>query len=168
MPHKHQAFLDEFKISIDNMVPLTPPELLEEAKKLHAELSSSEETNEKQIHQALSLIGRKEYPYRKAYVELCAGDEENRLQEAVFERLDDEVKKKIQNMTKHGVILEEYVKSSLFEEQLDPDERYQVEQAILLADEVLEHQCDDRAKKRKESYDELVKKHQGEVDRLQR
>ena len=76
MPHKHQAFLDEFKISIDNMVPLTPPELLEEAKKLHAELSSSEETNEKQIHQALSLIGRKEYPYRKAYVELCAGDEE--------------------------------------------------------------------------------------------
>ena len=67
----------------------------------------------------------------------------------MFERLDDEVKKKIQNMTKHGVILEEYVKSSLFEEQLDPDERYQVEQAILLADEVLEHQCDDRAKKGK-------------------
>lgn len=167
MSHPHQSFLDEFAIAIKRMVPLTPKEVIEEAKKLHLELSENEESTEKQIHQALSVIGRKEYPYRKAYEELCAGDEEQRLQSAVFERLDEAVLKKVQEMTKHGVVLEEYVASSLFEEQLEGDERYQVEQAILLADEVLDNQCDDRAHKRKTDYEELVKSHKEKSDELQ-
>ena len=149
------------------MVPLTPKEVVDEAKALHAELLANEDATEKQIHQALSVIGRKEYPYRKAYDELCAGDEEQRLQAAVFDRLEDDVKKKIQEMTSHGVILEEYVASPLFEEQLEGDERYQVEQAILLADEVLDNQCDDRAHKRKTDYETLVKKHTEEAEKLQ-
>lgn len=167
MPHSHQSFLDEFKIAIDKLVPLTPAEIKDEAKKLHKELSENEASTEKQIHQALSLIGRKEYPYRKAYDELCAGDEEQRLQKAVFERLDEKLIKKIQEMTSHGVILEEYVKSDFFEEQLTGEERYQIEKAILLADEVLDNQCGERAKKRKETYEQLVENWKKESDRLQ-
>lgn len=167
MPHPHQSFLDEFKISIDKLVPLTPKEVIDEAWKLHQELLADENATEKQIHQALSLVGRKEFPYRKAYEELCAGDEEQRLQKLVFERLDEKLAKKIQEMTQHGVILDEYVKSDLFEEQLDGDERYQVQQAILLADDVLDNQCDDRAKKRAEDYQKLVDKWTQEAARLQ-
>ena len=62
MPHPHQSFLDEFNISIKHLVPLTPDEITEEAKALHKELSADEGASEKSIHQALSLIGRKEYP----------------------------------------------------------------------------------------------------------
>ncbi|PIQ67864.1 hypothetical protein COY25_01495 [Candidatus Uhrbacteria bacterium CG_4_10_14_0_2_um_filter_41_7] len=167
MPHPHQSFLDEFKIAISHMVPLTPPEIIVEANQLHDELLADEEASEKKIHQAMSIIGRKEYPYRKAFEELCAGDEEQRLQEAVFERLDEDVKKKVMEMTSHGVILEDYVASPLFEEQLEGDERFQVEQAIMLADEVLDNQCDDRAHKRKIAYEDLVKKHTDDANRLQ-
>ena len=173
MSHPHQSFLDEFAIAIKHLVPLTPQETIDEAKTLHEELSNNPETTEKQIHQALSLVGRKEFPYRKAYIELCQGDEEQRLQKVVFERLEDDVRKKVEEMTKHGVVLEEYVKSALFEEQLESDERYQLEQAILLADEVLDNQCEQRAEKRKIDYEGLVKKSteyatklQGRIDQL--
>jgi hypothetical protein len=167
MPHPHQAYLNEFKISVDKMVPLTPPEVMKEAKDLYDQLLADESTTNKAIHQALTLVGRKEIPYRKAYQELCAGDEEKRLQACVFERLDADVRKKIEEMTNHGVILEEYVKSDLFEEQLSGEDRYSVEQAILLADDVLDHQCDERAHKRKKKYDDLVMQWQKEVARLQ-
>ena len=122
---------------------------------------------EKQIHQALTLIGRQEFPYRKSYEELCAGDEEQRLQKLVFERLDETVKKKLQAMTKHGVILEEYVASPLFEEQLSGHERYQVENAILLVDDELNNQCDERAHKRQKTYEDLVARWTAEAARLQ-
>ena len=167
MSHPHQSFLDEFQIAIDKMVPLTPPEFVEEAKKLHAELSAEEGTSEKQIHQALSVIGRKEFPYRKAYHEICAGDEEQRLQVAVFERLEDDLKKKVEELTKHGVALDHLVESKLFEEQFEGTERYQIEQAILMSEEVIDSQCDDRAKNRNAQFGDLVEKWKTEVDRLQ-
>lgn len=167
MPHPHQSFLDEFNISIKHLVPLTPDKIVVEAKSIHKELSEDEKATEKQIHQALSLVGKKEYPYRKAYTELCQGDEEQRLQKEVFERIDPSIAKKILEMTRHGVMLEEYMRSDLFEEQLEPDERYQLEQAILLADEVLDNQCEQRAENRKVAYEDLVKVHKERADLLQ-
>ncbi|MBT4857063.1 hypothetical protein HON52_02645 [Candidatus Uhrbacteria bacterium] len=167
MNHPHQSYLDQFKFAVDKLVPLTPPEIIEEAKKLHQELSDSVDTTSKQIHQALTLIGRKELPYRKAYEELCAGDEEQRLQTAVFDRLEDSVKRKVQEMTKHGVILEDYIKSPLFEDQLTADERYQVTQAILLCDDILDNQCDERAHSREKKYEDLVEHWTSEAARLQ-
>lgn len=167
MNHPYQAYLDEFAISIKKLVPLTPPEIIKEAQKYHRELSEDINATDRQIHQALTLIGLKEFPYRKAYEELCAGDEEQRLQKLVFERLDENVRQKLENMTKHGVILEDYVCSPFFEEQLTPEERFQVEQAILLADDVLDSQCDERVHKRKKTYEELVERWTNEATRLQ-
>ncbi|MFH1712500.1 MAG: hypothetical protein ABH846_04685 [Patescibacteria group bacterium] len=167
MPHPHQSYLDEFKIAIEKLVPLVSPEMVKEANELHAELSANEEATEKQIHQALSLVGRKEYPYRKAYMELCAGDEEQRLRKVVYERLDPKVKEKVDEIIRHGVMLEDLVKSKLFTEGFDGDERYQIQQAILLADEVLDKQCDERAHSKQKQYDELVSNWTNEAARLQ-
>lgn len=166
MTHPHQSFLDEFKISIDKLVPLTPPEITEEALKLHKELSENMDATAKQIHQALSLIGRKEYPYRKAYNELCAGDEEQRLQELVFDRIDENVKKKVHSVTQHGVMLDDFISSDMFE-ALEPEERLQIEQAILLAEDTLDHQCDERAHKKQQQYETLVENWAQESARLQ-
>ncbi len=165
--HPHQHFLDEFKIAIEKLVPLTPSEIVEEAKKLHAELEVNPVASEEMIRQALRAIGRKEYPYRKAFQELCESDEEQRLQAAVFDRLDPEVAKKVKEVTAHGVILEDYVASPAFEEQLTAEERYQVTQAILIVDEILENQCDDRATARKQNYLDLVAKYENEARALE-
>jgi len=167
MKHPHQAFLDEYKISIDKLVPLTPSEIKAEALKFHKELSEDVNSTSKQIHQALSLTGRKEYPYRKAYDELCAGDEEQRLQELVFDRIDEDVKKKVHAVTQHGVMIDDYISSDMFEEQLTPQERLQIEQAVLLAEDTLDHQCDERAHKKQLQYDTLVENQKLESSRLQ-
>jgi hypothetical protein len=167
MTHPHQSYLDEFKISIDKLVPLTPLEIKDEANKILKDLSNDVNADEKQIHQALTLIGRKEFPYRKAYQELCAGDEEQRLQKLVFERIDESVKSKITAVTEHGVMIDDFVASDMFEEQLTPQERLQVEQAILLAEDTLDHQCDERAHKRHAQYEDLVDRWTKEAARLQ-
>ena len=167
MAHPHESYLKEFEIAINKLVPLTPKEVIEEARSLHKELLENEAVTEKQIHQALTLVGRKEFPYRKAYHELCASDEEKRLQELVFERIDEDLAEQIKEMTSHGVILEDYIKSDLFEKELSAEQRYQVEQAILLADDVLNNQCDERANTRQAQYKDLVAKWQKEAERLQ-
>ncbi len=168
MTHPHQSFLDELKIAIKELVPLTPEEFIEEANKIYKELQYNPDTTEKQIHQALSLIGRKEYPYRKAYEALCESDEEKRLQVIVFERIEDQLKKKVQEITKNGVMLDDYIDSKLFEEQLTAEERHQIQQAVLAADDILDHQCCERAEKRHIDYHELVKKYQNKVQILQK
>ena len=167
MSHPHQYLLQEYKISIDKLVPLTPPEIAEEAKKLYEELSANEAASEKQIRQALVLIGRKEYPYRKAYIELCAKDEEKRLQEEVLKRLEGPILEKVQKMVDSGVHIQDYVNSKLFERDLEATERYQVEQAILLAHDVLNKQCDERAKERQQNFEELVDRWKKEEEKLQ-
>ncbi|MDP2631191.1 MAG: hypothetical protein Q8P30_00290 [Candidatus Uhrbacteria bacterium] len=167
MTHPHESFLNEFKFAIDHMVPLTPPEIIEKANKLYSDLLADEDATEKQIHQALSLIGREEFPYRKAYHALCEGDEEKRLQDAVFERLDASVRKKAEEVTKHGVLLDDLIGSRMFEEQFKPEEKLQIEQAILLSEDVVDNQCDDRARKRQEQYVDLVDNWTKEATRLQ-
>ncbi|MFZ2681801.1 MAG: hypothetical protein WAZ14_01780 [Patescibacteria group bacterium] len=167
MSHPFEYLLQEFKISIDKLVPLTPPEVIEEAQQLYTELSQSEAVTEKQIKQALVLVGRKEYPYRKAYLELCAQDEEQRLQAEVLGKLEGEIASKVKHMTDSGVHVMDYVNSKLFERDLQPTERYQVEQAILAAHDVLNKQCDERAKERQQNFESLVTRWRAEEERLQ-
>jgi len=167
MPHPHEYLLQEYKISIDKLVPLTPAEIVGEAQRLYDELAAYSSVTEKQIHQALVLIGRKEYPYRKAYLELCAGDEEQRLQAEILKRLEGPIADKVKLMTESGVHVIDYVNSKLFERDLEATERYQVEQAILLAHDVLNKQCDERAKERQQNFDELVARWKAEEERLQ-
>lgn len=168
MSHPHAAFLQEFQIAIDKMTHYVPAELHASAQAKHDELLANENVTEKEIHDALTNFGRQEYPLRKAYHDLCAGDEEQRLQSLVLERLDEAVKNKVLDHIKHGVLIDDYVKSSLFEEELTPEERLQIENAVLLAEDVLNSQCDERASKRKEQFVDLVKKWEGERDRLQK
>lgn len=168
MPHPHAAFLQEFQIAIDKMTHYVPAELLSAAQAKHDELLANESITEKEIHEVFSDFGRQEYPFRKAYHDLCAGDEEQRLQSLVLERLDEAVKNKVLDHIKHGVLIDDYVKSSFFEEELTPEERLQIENAVLLAEDVLNSQCDERASKRKEQFVDLVKKWADERDRLQK
>jgi hypothetical protein len=167
MSHPHEYLLQEYKLSVDKLVPLTPPAIVEEAQRLYTELSADQAATERQIRQALILIGRKEYPYRKAYLELCATDEEQRLQAEVLQRLDGPVKDKLEQMVASHVHVLDYVNSKLFEKDLEATDRYRVEQAILAAHDVLNKQCDDRARERQQNFEELVSRWQAKAENLQ-
>ncbi|MBP9827577.1 hypothetical protein KBC55_00285 [Patescibacteria group bacterium] len=167
MAHPYQYLLQEYEISIKKLVPLTPPDVIGEAQKLFEDFQRNENVTERQIRQALVHIGKKEYAYRKAYEELCATDEEKRLQSAVIGRLEPAVQVKLQPLFDNGVHVLDYVNSRLFEEQLSSDERYHVEQAILIAHDELKKQCSDRAAERKESYEQLVAKWRAKQNEIQ-
>lgn len=167
MSHPHQAFLDELKIAIDKFVPLTPESVVSEAKAVYERLAAEPETDVAEIHAALVDIGRKEYPYRKAYHDLCDTDEEKRLRELVLPRLDEPVKKVLEEAFSYNILLDDFVRSEMFEDKLDGDQRYQVTNAILLSEEQLENQCDDRAHERQQQFETLVAKRKEEVKQLQ-
>jgi hypothetical protein len=167
MSHPHEYLLNEYKLSLEKLVPLTPTEVVVEANQIYNDLMANESATERQIIQALIHIGKKEFPYRKAYLELCASDEEKRLEEAAFEKLDAELSAKIKKVTDNGVHLTDYVKSKLFESELSGDERLRVENAINDAHDVVGKQCDERAQERKQNFDELVDHWKKEQERIQ-
>ncbi|MFA6017772.1 MAG: hypothetical protein WCT28_03950 [Patescibacteria group bacterium] len=155
MAHQQEEIFQEFRNAIERLVPLTPKEVIDEAKKLAEGLESNEASTPEQIRQALVYIGRKEFPYRKAYLELCAGDEEARLQEIVLHKLDDATKALLEPVTKYGVHILDFVKSSQFEEFSD-DAKVAIDNAIRVAHDLVNRQCDERAASRAESYKTLV------------
>lgn len=166
MLHPQQEILDQFKNSIEKLVPLTPPEIIEEARTIVSELESDNNTTVEQIRQAFVLFGKKEYPYRKAYEALCAGDEEQRLQEIVLERVDDGTKALMEAVTKYGVHILDFVSSSQFEE-LPSDAQIKIDNALREAHDVLNKQCDERAMKRQDDFQALVKQWTKEANEVQ-
>ncbi len=156
MSHPHAELLQDFRHALDRLVPLAPTVVIDEARQLAADLESNESSTPEQIRQALIYIGRKEFPYRKAYQELCAGDEDARLQELVLAKLDDDVKAKMESVAKYGVHILDFVKSSQFATELTSEEQSVIDREILAAHEILNKQCDDRAQERKGKFEELV------------
>ncbi len=156
MAHPNEEMIQDFRKAVAQLVPLTPKTIRDEAMQLADDLAENESSTAEQIRQALVYVGKKEFPYRKAYQELCAGDEEARLQELVLGKLDESVKVKMEPVVKYGVHILDFVKSSQFEALLSDDDRSQVDREIHAAHDVLDRQCDERAAARRGAYDELV------------
>ena len=159
--------MDEIKIAIEKFVPLTPDDIKKRAEEAFEKLQNTPEISLKDIHNTLVVIGRDEYPYRKAYHDLCDTDEEQRLRKLVLERVDGKVKKVLEEAFSYNILLDDFVRSEMFEDKLNGEERYQVTNAILLAEETLENQCDDRAHTRVGQFEDFVEKRKEEVKTLQ-
>ncbi len=167
MAHPHAELIQDFRHALARLVPLAPKAVVDEANQIAADLEADESSTPEQIRQALIYIGKKEFPYRKAYQELCAGDEESRLQALVLGNLDDEILEKMEPVAKYGVHILDYVKSSQFESQLTDEDRSAIDREILAAHDVLNKQCDERATKRKNTFDDLVMQWTAAESRIQ-
>lgn len=159
--------LKNFRVAIEQLVPLTPESIVNEAKQLATDLEGNEAITGEQIRQALVYIGRKEFPYRKAYLELCAGDEEQRLQEIVLKKLQDHVKEHLDPVTKYGVHVLDFVQSSQFD-ALDDETKVAIDNAIREAHDEVNRQCDERAHGRAANYEQLVDSWTVAAERMQK
>lgn len=150
--------LDEFQFAIKHFVPTVPPEVKEEAQKIHDQLVGNEATDEMAIKKAFYEVGVKEYPHRRAYTELTHSTAESQMKQMVLEHVDEAVRAVIEPFLNDGVGLEELVSSEIFTEKLDGTQRYQVEDGILVAKdklaEVLKANVGDQA----EHYNTLLEK----------
>lgn len=166
MKNSQQTILADIENAIDKLVLVTPQELIDRINGLLLEIKGNSEINLKQVQGFLIEIGREEYAYRKAYHDLCGTDEEQRLRELVLARVDEVVKVKLEEAFSYNLILDDFLKSPLFEE-MDDEHRAQVKNAILMAEDTLEHQCDERAHKQRLKFEELVEVRKKEVAEMQ-
>ena len=167
MSHPQEEILKNFRVAVEKLVPLTPEAVVNEAKQLADDLEKNEAATAEQVRQALVYIGRKEFPYRKAYLELCAGDEEQRLQEIVLQKLHDDVKHHLEPVIKYGVHILDFVQSSQFD-ALSDEMKVAIDNAIREAHDAVNRQCDERAANRASNYEGLVRRWTDVAERMQK
>lgn len=167
MSHSHQSMLDEFQYAIKHFVPTLPAQIKEEAQRIHDDLAKDETVDEAAIKQAFYEVGVKEYPYRRAYEELTHSTAEAQMKQMVIDHVDETVRAVIKPHLDAGVSLEELVSSDLFIEQLDPKQRYQVEDGILVARDKLAEKLKARVGQNAGEYEELVRKWETRAKEIQ-
>ncbi|MBI5369790.1 hypothetical protein HZA85_01170 [Candidatus Uhrbacteria bacterium] len=168
MIHSFQLLLDEFAIAIRHFVPTLPKEIKAQATDVLEKLKADPEADEARIKRAFYEIGVLEYPYRRAYQELTSGKANERLKALVLEHVDETVRGVIKPYLDSGVGLEELVKSDLFESQLTPEQRYQVEDGILVASSKLADALKGEVSEDEASYERLVAKWKAQAGDIQK
>lgn len=156
--HPYEALLNEFAFAVRHFVPTLPESIKQEAEATLERLKADPSMTEEQIKQAFYEIGVQEYPHRHAYQELTQGAAREELKAMVLEHVDETVRGVIKPYLDSGVALDELVKSDLFESQLTPEERYQVEDGILLANRKMADKLKKQVSAQEQTYDALVEK----------
>lgn len=131
MPHPLQSRLDEYQIAINNLASSVPSEIKERAQSLHDELLADVDASEEAVLAAVVETGLAEYPYRHAFQELTEGAEERKRVELVLDHVDESVRARLKQHLDAGVPLDDVISSGLFQTAFTPEERYQVEDAVL-------------------------------------
>ncbi len=167
MTHPHKSLLDEFKYAIDHFVSTVPEDVTAQANKVLQDMTGNTAVDEVHILSAFHDIGIQEYPHRRAYHELAVTSASGRLNELVIEHVEDSVSSVIKPLLDSGVTLEELVSSDMFTEKLTPEQRYQVEDGILVSKSKLADELAGDISAESDEYKKLLKKwedHAKEID----
>jgi hypothetical protein len=150
--------LKEFQVAIDHFVPTIPAEVTGLAQEAHDGLLTNPEATEDEIRGALFVAGMAEYPHRHAFKEMTSGGIEARRVEITLEHVEPEVAEKVKKLTDSGVSMNELTNSQLFETDFTPEERHQVEDALLDADIHVREEFGKEVASDEKRYAALVKK----------
>jgi hypothetical protein len=158
MSHPHASILKEYQIAIDHIVPSVPDVLKKEAQAMHDKLLADEDATLEEIEAALVKTGEAEYPHRKASEEIAGKLEATTRLTLVLEHVDENVRAKLSKHLDAGVPLEEILRSDIFETEFTPEERYQVEDALLDAADHVREEMAKAIDPNSEKYKKLVEK----------
>lgn len=167
MTHPFDALLNEFAFAVRHFVPTIPPAIKEEAEGILEQLKANPQATESDIKEVFHAIGLKEYPHRHAYQELTQGVAKDELIQLVLEHVDEFVRSVIKPHLDAGVSLEELVKSDLLEKELTVEQRYQIEDGILLANRKIADKLKSTHGTDEKSYERLVEKWQNRAQEIQ-
>lgn len=167
MSHPHQSMLDEFAYAIKHFVPTIPEELTTLAESRLAEMTENTAMDEKAIQKVFYEIGVQEYPHRRAYNELTHSTAEKKMKDMVTDHVDEDVKKVIKPHLDAGVSLEALTASDIFENELDAQQRYQVEDGILVAKKTLAEGLKEGTDTDAAAYEKLLTKWQKNAEEIE-
>jgi hypothetical protein len=164
--HPFASLLGEYKIALSHLVPTVPKGVKVDAEKMLEALQRNSDATEDDIRAALVKTGMAEYPHRRAFRELHGARETNRRLEMVLEHVDENVRAKLKKHLDAGVPLEELVKSHLFETEFTPEERHQIEDGILDADDHVKEEMEKAADASAPEYQKLLKKWHSQLEKI--
>ncbi len=167
MNHPNQAILDEFQFAVNHMAPTVPADVKARAQASHDALLVNPATTEREVEAAMYATGREEYPHRHAFKEMTSGNTEARRVEIVLEHVEPNVAAVVKKFTESGVGMEEFVHSDLFETELTPEDRHQIEDALLDADIHIREELGQTVVADAAKYAALVKKWEAHRDAIE-
>ncbi|KKT70304.1 MAG: hypothetical protein UX09_C0035G0013 [Candidatus Uhrbacteria bacterium GW2011_GWE2_45_35] len=135
---------------------------------MHDTLLADPNADEERIAKALAKTGRAEYPHRQAFLELTNQTRLDKVKELVLEHVDETVKIKLEEILSSGANIEEITRSQMFEEKFSAEERYQIEDGFMDAEEHVVEELKKQSEADPEKYNELVKKYEAERDEIQK
>lgn len=160
--------MKEYQYAINHLAPTVPAEVKDEGKKILDQLLADPNASEESIHEAMARTGRAEYPHRHAFNELTGATKLEKLKEHVLEHVDDKVKKKLEEILSSGANIEEITRSKMFEDDFTAEEKYQIEDGLMDAEEHVKEEMKELSEKDLSKYNELVKKYEAEGDEIQK
>jgi hypothetical protein len=166
MAHPFNAELEEYQYAINHLSPTVPEAVKEEAQKMHDKLAADEAVSEDKVQEAMFKTGMNEYPHRHAFREMTENMRQERLQEMVLDHLEDDVREKVEPHLESGKTLKEFIKSSTFELELEPEQRFQVEHGLLDAQDHLRDELLKAVKEKQNEYDAKVEKWQERAENI--
>jgi hypothetical protein len=168
MSHPHEFFLQEYQYAINHLVPTVPAEIKNEAQKMHDLLLADPNADEERIAEAVSKTGRAEYPHRQAFLELTTQTRLEKVKEIVLEHVDENVKAKLEEILASGANIEEITRGKMFEEKFTAEERYQIEDGLMDAEEHVKEDLKEQSEAEPEKYNQLVKKYEEQRDEIEK
>lgn len=155
----NQAFLTQLEFGIKHLPPTIPDEQQQTIKQKFEELKAlGEGITDEAITSTMIEIGKIEWPYRLAYKEmvmLCCSHTQHDL---FLKSLSPKTKKKVVAMGGEDITVAELVHSNLFEEQLSPEERYEVQESALDARLQMHDYMENQIKTRPNDYKKALDK----------
>ncbi len=159
--------LDEFAFAIRHFVPTLPEEVKADAERVLESLTQNPDADEPIIKKAFHDIGIQEYPHRHAYDELTSTSAADQMKKMVLSHVEDPVRDMIKPHLDAGVGLTELVRSDVFEKELSAEQRYQVEDGIMVAKSKLADSLKGEVNDNAEAYQDLLKKWQDHTEEIQ-
>lgn len=155
----HDAFLTQLEFGIKHLPPTIPEKEQEVIRQKFDELKAlGEGITDEAITSTMIEIGKIEWPYRLAYKEmvmLCCSHTQHDL---FLKNLSPKTKKKVVAMGGEDITVSELVHSPMFEEQLSPEERYEVQESALDARLQMHDYMENQIKTRPNDYKKALTK----------
>jgi len=168
MFHPHEYLLKEYQHAINHLAPTVPANVKNEAQAMHDQLLADPNAAEKSIGAALVKTGLAEYPYRHAFQDLTRTTRLEKVKESVLDHVEEETKRKLEEILASGANIEEAVNSKFLENNFSPEERNQIECGLIDAEEHVKEEMKDLEEKDKTNYGNLVKKYETQREEIQK
>lgn len=175
--HPYAFTLDLFRLAIEHLPPTYSDSRRKGYEQRLEEFWEHPETDYGEIQATIAELGKDSWPYRKAYEEIYANYGRSSEESFLLDNLDRGIREKYERFLHEGGKInhienaksaEALMKASPFERYFSPEEKFAIEQALLLARDAARSEINGLINgQRKTEYEKLVGEYRSRQGRIE-